>query len=221
MSNVEWQELGKQIHACQKCKLAKSKKILGEGSISSDIVLVGESPGEQEEKTGKLFVGKSGELLTDILTIVGISRKDIYITNIVKCHPPNNEVTTDSALSCQSWLFKELEIIKPKIIIPLGAFATSFFIKDMSKISDVRGKWIQCGDYKVIPTFHPAYVLHGGGPMAKDHIISDFLKVRSELMGINDKVKAIKIKSKLLNDTILVGEGGVSLSELWSNLKQQ
>jgi len=216
MNNVQWEELAKQINACQKCRLAKSKKVLGGGNVPCDIVLVGESPGEKE-----VFEGKAGQLLTDILTIVGFLRKDVYFTNIIKCHPPNNETTADSALSCQSWLFQELEIIKPKIIMPMGTFATSFFIKDMTKISDVRGKWLQCGDYKVMPTFHPAYVLHGGGPMANDYIISDFLKVRSELMGINNKVKAIKIKSKLLNDTILVGEGGVPLSELWLNLKQQ
>jgi DNA polymerase len=216
MNNAQWEELAKQINACQKCRLAESKKVLGGGNVPCDIVLVGESPGEKE-----VFEGKAGQLLTDILTIVGFLRKDVYFTNIIKCHPPNNETTADSALSCQSWLFQELEIIKPKIIMPMGTFATSFFIKDMTKISDVRGKWLQCGDYKVMPTFHPAYVLHGGGPMAKDYIISDFLKVRSELMGINNKVKAIKIKSKLLNDTILVGEGGVPLSELWLNLKQQ
>jgi len=214
-------ELGKQIKACQKCKISKPKKVLGEGNFPCDIVLICEAPSEQEEKMGKICVGKSGELLTEVLNAV-FQKKDIYITNIVKCNPPNNEITNDLALSCQSWLFQELEIVKPKIIISLGAFATSFFIKDiMTTMSNVRGKLVQCGNYKVMPTFHPGYVLHGGGPMAKDYIIADFLKVRSELMGINNNVKAIKIKSKLLNETFLIGEGGISLSELWLNLKQQ
>jgi len=150
----------------------------------------------------------------------------VYISNIVKCHPPNNETTSNSVVCCVNWLFQELEIVQPKVIIAVGGFAiTAFEICD--SISKCRGRWYNWKNgIEVMPIFHPAHVLHGGGSQAKRSIIKDLISVRERLwgVGLGEEIKGIKIRSKLLQEDIVIGNDGtsvpgVSLSDLWNNVK--
>lgn len=222
----EWDQWAEKVKGCSKCGLCKPIKVLGVGPAPCDLVFVGESPGEYEEKLGKPFVGKAGKLLTKLLTKVSINREDIYISNIVKCRPPNNQTTTESSQICREWLYEEIKIVKPKVIVLMGAFAADGFIKDCSGINSVRGNWHYFGCEEnlinILPIYHPAHVLYGGGDGAEDKIVLDLIKVREFLWGVGVKgnpIKSVKIKSKLLGDELLVGENGISLAELWLNLK--
>lgn len=157
-------ELNSKISDCNLCPLSSSRTntVPGEGSIETPVVFVGEGPGADEDASGKPFVGRAGELLTRILESVGLSRQDIFITNIVKCRPPKNRVpTTDEQRACSAYLLSQLAVIKPKVIVALGATALSYFVaQDGIQITKVRGQlfdWI--GGVKVFAMFHPSYLL--------------------------------------------------------------
>jgi DNA polymerase len=145
-------------------------------------MFVGEGPGELEDNSGRPFVGRSGELLTRIIeNVLMLRREDVYIANIVKCRPPANRAPTgEEADKCKPFLIKQIEIVKPKIIIALGATSYSYLTGDMSaKISHVRGEMINFGTSKLMPTFHPSYLLRN--PSAKREVMSDMLKVKAIL----------------------------------------
>lgn len=157
-------ELNSKISDCNLCPLSSSRTntVPGEGSIETPVVFVGEGPGADEDASGKPFVGRAGELLTKILESVGLSRQDVFITNIVKCRPPKNRVpTTDEQRACSAYLLSQLAVIKPKVIVALGATALSYFVaQDGIQITKVRGQlfdWI--GGVKVFAMFHPSYLL--------------------------------------------------------------
>ncbi|MGC9322170.1 MAG: uracil-DNA glycosylase [Kosmotogaceae bacterium] len=157
-------ELNSKISDCNLCPLSSSRTntVPGEGSIETPVVFVGEGPGADEDASGKPFVGRAGELLTKILESVGLSRQDIFITNIVKCRPPKNRVpTADEQRACSAYLLSQLAVIKPKVIVALGATALSYFVaQDGIQITKVRGQlfdWI--GGVKVFAMFHPSYLL--------------------------------------------------------------
>ncbi|HCO70143.1 MAG TPA: uracil-DNA glycosylase, partial [Mesotoga infera] len=157
-------ELNSKISDCNLCPLSSSRTntVPGEGSIETPVVFVGEGPGADEDASGKPFVGRAGELLTRILESVGLSRQDVFITNIVKCRPPKNRVpTTDEQRACSAYLLSQLAVIKPKVIVALGATALSYFVaQDGIQITKVRGQlfdWI--GGVKVFAMFHPSYLL--------------------------------------------------------------
>jgi DNA polymerase len=169
---------------CSLCHLSKSRKhiVFGEGNPQADIMFVGEGPGELEDDTGRPFVGRSGEMLTRIIqNVLKIQREDVYIANIVKCRPPANRAPSEEeAQRCKPFLIKQIEIVKPKIIIALGATSYSYLTGDMSgKISKVRGEIINFGSAKLMPTFHPSYLLRN--PSAKKEVMSDMLKVKAIL----------------------------------------
>jgi len=168
---------------CHLCDLAKSRNrvVFGEGDKEAKVMFVGEGPGATEDSTGRPFVGRAGELLTKMIErVLLIPRSSVYIANIVKCRPPRNRVPTIAeALTCRVYLFKQIEIIKPKIIVSLGATAYRYLTDDTTPISRVRGHIIDNKEYILIPTFHPSYLLRN--PSAKKEAYLDMLKVK-ELM---------------------------------------
>jgi len=177
------QSLQKQAENCHLCELSKSRQkvVFGEGNPHADILFIGEAPGATEDSSGKPFVGRSGELLTKMIeNVLGISRNDVYITNIVKCRPPNNQVPTPTqAHTCQPYLLKQIELIKPKLIVTLGATAYHYLTGDETGITKIRGTIHQQNGYTLIPTYHPSYLLRN--PSAKKEVFEDLKKVK-ELM---------------------------------------
>lgn len=173
--------LKKQALACHLCELGKSRThvVFGEGSESADILFVGEGPGATEDSTGHPFVGRAGEVLTNMIEkVLLIPRSEVYITNIVKCRPPNNRVpTATEAHTCISYLHKQIEHIKPKLIVTLGSTAYHYLTGDESKISDIRGTVQKRETYTIIPTYHPSYLLRN--PSAKKEAFVDMKLIKS------------------------------------------
>lgn len=170
---------------CTACSLhtTRTNVVVGEGSLYSPIMFVGEGPGEEEDKTGRPFVGKAGQLLTKILESVNISREDVYICNIVKCRPPNNRVPKpDEQKACGHFLLAQIMIVDPKVIVPLGSTALSFFLNQNLSITEYRGREIDWkGGIKLFPMFHPSFLLRNpskekGSP--KDLTWQDIKKVK-------------------------------------------
>ncbi len=177
------ESLKKQAMECHLCELSKSrhKVVFGEGNPNADVLFVGESPGAMEDASGKPFVGRSGELLTKMIeNVLLISRNDVYITNIVKCRPSNNDIPTPSqAHTCQPYLMKQIELIRPKLIVTLGATAYHYLTGDDTDISKIRGTIHKQNGYTIIPTYHPSYLLRN--PSAKKDVFDDLLKVKNLL----------------------------------------
>ncbi len=164
----ELKRLEEEVKKCCKCRLCKTRTnvVFGEGDPETNLMFVGEAPGEQEDLQGRPFVGRAGQLLTRFLNLYGISRDRVYITNVVKCRPPNNRnPAPDEIEACWPYLEKQIELIAPNVILCLGAFAarTILNLPEKAAISKIRGKEqkIRVGEREisVIPTFHPAYLL--------------------------------------------------------------
>ncbi len=175
--------LKKSVLACHMCQLSKtrSKAVFGEGNSNAKLMFVGEAPGMSEDSIGKPFVGRAGELLTKMIeNVLFVSREDVYISNIVKCRPPNNRTPTESeAHTCRPYLQREIELVKPKIIVALGSTAYKYLSNDNSPISKVRGSTIEMDGYIMIPTYHPSYLLRN--PSAKKEAMQDLLKIKELL----------------------------------------
>lgn len=170
--------------SCHLCSLAKVRKnvVFGEGNPNAQIMFVGEGPGEMEDNTGRPFVGRAGQLLTKIIeNVLELKREDVYIANIVKCRPPSNRVPTqEEANLCKPYLFKQIEYINPDIIVSLGSTSYKYLTSDMDMpISKVRGEVIQFDGRKLVPTYHPSYLLRN--PSAKKDVFQDMLKVKAML----------------------------------------
>ena len=162
------QTLKNEIMNCQKCTLGKTRGtvIFGEGNPDAEIMLVGEAPGADEDRVGRPFIGKSGQLLDKILAACGFTREHhVFISNIVRCRPPNNRVPTEEEVrSCIPYLFRQIELINPKIVIPMGATALKRLLEDNSiKISKLRGQWLVWNERLVMPVYHPAALLRNPG----------------------------------------------------------
>jgi DNA polymerase len=153
-------ELSKAVEACRRCGLYKSRSnsVLGEGSLSAKLMFIGEAPGADEDKQGKPFVGKAGQLLEKGLDALEFYRdKNYYICNICKCRPANNRTPTEEeAEACLPYLRNQVALIKPKIIVCLGATAAKYVIGKEARITAIRGNWIERKGYYIIATFHPA-----------------------------------------------------------------
>ena len=169
---------------CQRCKLAKTRKriVFGQGNPNARLIFIGEAPGADEDEQGLAFVGRAGQLLTDIIEKgLKIPRKDVWIGNVLKCRPPQNRnPEPDEILSCQPFLEAQIDAIRPKVIVGLGKFGAQWLFKSMEPISRLRGR---VGDYKgiaVVPTFHPAYLLRNMS--AKKDVWAD-MKVVLSLLG--------------------------------------
>ncbi len=169
---------------CYLCPLAKTRKniVFGEGNINADLMFIGEGPGASEDEVGKPFTGRSGQMLTKIIeNVLGLKREDVYITNIVKCHPPNNRVPNiDEVEACRAYLLQQIKTVNPKIIVALGSTSYHHLTKEYdTKISQVRGEVYDFGDAKLVPTFHPSYVLRN--PTSKKEVYHDILRVKGML----------------------------------------
>lgn len=156
-------KIAKHTNDCRNCALAlyeqHTRKVPGEGSLRSPLMLIGEGPGFEEDKTGKPFVGKAGQLLTVILEKLQIPRETIYITNVIKCRPPDNRTPFKEEINaCSKILRLELDIVCPKVIITLGSVPLKYFNIDIG-VTRARGKWVQADGIWVMPTYHPAYIL--------------------------------------------------------------
>lgn len=171
------------IGDCQRCKLAphRTKLVFGVGNPNADLVFVGEAPGQDEDLRGEPFVGRAGQLLTEIIVKgMKIRREDVYIANIIKCRPPNNrDPEPDEIAACEPFLKHQLELIKPKAIVTLGKFAAQCLLKTRTPISRLRGEWVQYQGIPLMPTFHPAYLLRN--PADKRLVWRDIQQVMSAL----------------------------------------
>ncbi len=172
-----------ELGECTRCKLHQGRNtiVFGEGNAGALLVFVGEGPGQEEDQQGKPFVGAAGQLLTDIIVKgMKLRREDVYICNIVKCRPPNNRnPEPDEIEACEPFLVKQLEAIKPKLIIGLGNVAVRTLLKTNEGITSLRGKWKTYHGIPLMPTFHPAYLLRN--PADKKLVWEDIKKVIAEL----------------------------------------
>jgi len=167
---------------CTRCKLhrTRNKIVFGDGSSQAQLVFVGEGPGADEDAQGLPFVGRAGRLLTQMIEAMGLQRRDVYICNVVKCRPPGNrQPEGDEVESCSPFLFRQLDVLKPKVIVCLGATAFRTLLQSNRSISHFRGQWLDFRGYKMLPTYHPAYLLRN--PAAKADVWKDLQKVMAEL----------------------------------------
>jgi uracil-DNA glycosylase family 4 len=180
------QELQTFASSCTRCRLAngRTQVVFGVGDPGADLMFIGEGPGYYEDKQGEPFVGAAGQLLTRLLGEVGLRRQEVYITNVVKCRPPGNrDPMPDEIDACRPYLMGQIEHIRPHVIVTLGNFATRVILDRQVSISRVRGQRFDWDGRTVIPTFHPAAVLRGGGESGTQMVAirSDFRHVREVL----------------------------------------
>lgn len=158
----EIEKIYEEVKNCTKCELYKSRTnvVLGEGNLDAKIMFIGEAPGQEEDKQGRPFVGRAGQLLTKCIEKSGHKREDVYIANINKCRPPNNRTPTiEEQQACVPYLLRQIEIINPKVLCLLGATAYNGLFQKEVKITKERGKILEFNGRKVYITYHPAYVL--------------------------------------------------------------
>jgi len=174
-----------EIGDCTRCKLhaqGRRQIVFGVGNPSADLMFVGEAPGADEDIQGIPFVGRAGQLLTKIIEAIGLQREDVYIANVIKCCPPGNRnPEQDEVETCEPFLFQQIDIIKPKVIVALGTFAARTLLRTLDPISRLRGRVYEYRGAKLIPTFHPAYLLRN--PASKREVWEDMKIVRKLLKG--------------------------------------
>jgi DNA polymerase len=158
--------LMEEVESCSRCSLHTSRKncVFGEGNPRADIMFVGEAPGREEDLKGRPFVGAAGELLTRMIGAMGLKRSDVYIANVLKCRPPDNrDPVRSEVMACRDFLFRQIELIQPKVICGLGSHATRTLLDTTSSISSLRGKVHRVGSAALVPTYHPAALLRNPG----------------------------------------------------------
>ncbi len=169
--------------ACTRCKLhtlGRRQVVFGVGNPQARLMFVGEAPGEDEDKQGEPFVGRAGQLLTKIIEAIGMTREQVYIANVIKCRPPGNRnPEPDEVQTCEPFLFEQLGIIQPTIVVALGKFAAQSLLRTTEPITKLRGRVFDWRGASLIPTFHPAYLLRN--PPAKREVWEDMKKVRELL----------------------------------------
>ena len=172
-----------EIGDCTRCKLhgqGRKQIVFGVGNPEADLMFVGEAPGADEDAQGIPFVGRAGQLLTKIIEAIGLKREDVYIANVIKCRPPGNRnPEQDEVDTCEPFLFQQIDIIKPKVIVALGTFAARALLRTLDPISRLRGRVYDYRGAKLIPTFHPAYLLRN--PASKREVWEDMKVVRTLL----------------------------------------
>ncbi len=167
---------------CKLCTLGRKQIVFGVGNPNADLMFVGEAPGRDEDIQGIPFVGRSGQKLTQIIEAIGLTREDVYIANVIKCRPPENRnPDPDEVASCEPFLFRQVDTIKPKVIVALGTFAARSLLKTTEPISRLRGRVYDYRGVKLIPTFHPAFLLRN--PSCRREVWEDMKKVRALLNG--------------------------------------
>ena len=176
---------------CTKCRLSQGRTqvVFGVGAPDADVLFVGEAPGFHEDKQGEPFVGAAGQLLTRMLNeVLGLAREDVYIANVIKCRPPGNRDPQDDEIeACTPWLVEQVSLIQPRVIATLGNFATKFVLNTQQGITRMRGRAYPWHGRTVIPTFHPAAILHGGGERSRQ-----FAELREDFELIRDTLAEIR-----------------------------
>jgi DNA polymerase len=177
------EELRTAIGDCRRCKLwsGRTHLVFGVGNPKAEVMFVGEGPGRDEDLQGEPFVGRAGQLLTDIITRgMGFKREEVYIANVIKCRPPENRnPEPDEIESCEPFLIKQIEVIRPRVIVALGKFAVQTLLQSKVPITRLRGTWHDYHGIKLMPTLHPAYLLRNPGD--KKLVWEDIKKVLQEL----------------------------------------
>jgi uracil-DNA glycosylase len=175
-------DLGPDCTRCKLHTLGRKQVVFGVGNPNADLMFVGEAPGADEDIQGEPFVGRAGQLLTKIIEAIDLKREDVYIANVIKCRPPGNRnPEPDEVEQCEPFLFRQIDAIKPKVIVALGKFAAQCLLKTEAPISSLRGREFAYRDAVLIPTFHPAYLLRN--PSAKREVWEDMKRVRAILSG--------------------------------------
>jgi len=175
------EEILKAVRGCHACALCETRTnvVFGSGNEKAGLVFVGEAPGADEDHQGLPFVGKAGQKLTQIINAIGLSRDEVYIANVLKCRPPNNRDPLPREIeACEPYLVAQLEIIKPKVICALGTFATQTLLRSDLPISKLRGRFHTYQGIRLMPTYHPAFLLRN--PKFKKDVWEDVQKVKAE-----------------------------------------
>src|SRR3954464_5418620 len=167
---------------CKLCSLGRKQVVFGVGNPHADLMFVGEAPGRDEDIQGIPFVGRAGQKLTQIIEATGRRREDVYIANVIKCRPPENRnPEPDEVEKCEPFLFRQIDLIKPKVIVALGKFAAQCLLRTTDPITRIRGREFTYRDAILMPTYHPAYLLRT--PSAKREVWEDMKRVREILSG--------------------------------------
>lgn len=182
-SYTSYEEMKKDALSCTRCDLCKTRTnvVLCDGQQGAQVMVIGEAPGATEDEQGKPFVGRSGQLLIKLFNEIGIERKDIYITNVLKCRPPENRDPWPIEIKkCGTFLEAQIEFVSPKVIVPVGNFATRYVLGTKEGITKLRGNHFVRGNSIVVPTVHPAFVLrngkHGEAKMLEDlRVVKQFI----------------------------------------------
>lgn len=176
------QDIREDIGDCIRCKLHKgrNKIVFGDGSPKARLLFIGEGPGRDEDLQGLPFVGRAGKLLTQMIEAMGLRRGDVYICNVVKCRPPENRAPEkDEVAACSPFLFRQIDLVAPQVIVCLGSIAAQTILETTRGISQFRGQWLEFRGRKLMATYHPAYLLRN--PAAKSEVWKDLQKVMAEL----------------------------------------
>ena len=174
-----------EVKGCPKCRLSetRTRTVFGEGNPEAAIFFVGEGPGENEDQTGRPFVGRAGQLLDKMIAGMGLGRDQVYIANVCKCRPPGNRVPApDEAAACMPYLVRQLEVVRPKVIVTLGLTAAKYMLGDNKlAMGKIRGQWTHWRGVRLMPTFHPAYVLRTPTEPVKRAVWDDLKAVLAEV----------------------------------------
>jgi DNA polymerase len=176
--------LNRFLEGCPRCKLSGSRTriVFGQGSPKADLMFIGEAPGREEDEQGLAFVGRAGQLLTKIIEAMGKTREEVWIGNVLKCRPPNNRnPEADEVAACRPFLEEQIRLISPRAIVTLGTFAAQAVLETDEPISRLRGRWQSIRGIRVMPTFHPAFLLRS--PERKKDVWEDMKLVRDYLAG--------------------------------------
>ena len=173
-------DLGPDCSRCKLHTLGRKQVVFGVGNPNADLMFVGEGPGADEDIQGEPFVGRAGQLLNRIIEAIDLRREDVYIANVIKCRPPGNRnPEPDEVAQCEPFLFRQIDAIRPKVIVALGKFAAQCLLKTDAPITRIRGREFAYRDAILIPTYHPAYLLRN--PSAKRDVWEDMKRVRAIL----------------------------------------
>lgn len=183
---VSFPELEEKVLSCRLCPLASSRTraVPGEGDKGAELMFVGEAPGRDEDAQGRPFVGRAGQLLTKIIEAMKWRREEVYITNVVKCRPPDNRTPLPGEVEkCSPYLVRQIELIRPKVIVTLGKVATDVFIPGRKSMGERRGKFVDHQGIRIMPTFHPSYVIRNEGNKEIKKMVWRDMKLVMEFFG--------------------------------------
>lgn len=182
----------KEVSTCGKCRLCetRTKTVFGEGDPDARLMFIGEGPGENEDLTGRPFVGRAGELLNKQIAAMGFAREQVFIANVVKCRPPNNRAPLpDETGACTPYLMRQIEIVRPRVIVTLGLPSTQFLLETKAPMKSMRGRWHSFRGAEVMPTYHPAYVLRSYTEEVRRMVWDDLKQARDRLAELANEKK--------------------------------